>query len=62
MSKNIRLNYTHYFLMKIRKKQEVQQIVFNQSTDIEFKGFMNLYEKCTEKPYCFQVIDVTVTI
>ena len=27
--KNIRLNYTHYFIMKIPSKQELQQIAFN---------------------------------
>ena len=28
--KNIRLNYTHYFIMKVPNKQELQQIVFNR--------------------------------
>ena len=28
--KNIRLNSTHYFVMKIPNKREVQQIAFNQ--------------------------------
>ena len=42
MPKSIRLNSTHYFLMKIPNKRELQQIEFNQSSDIEFKDFMNL--------------------
>ena len=29
VSKSIRLNPTHYFLMKIANKQEIQQIAFN---------------------------------
>ena len=37
--KNIRLNSTHYFIMKISNKRELQQIPFNHSTDI---AFMNL--------------------
>ena len=41
--KNIRLNSTHYFIMKIPNKQELQQIAFNHSSDIEFQDFMNLY-------------------
>ena len=49
--KNIRLNSTHYFIMKIPNKQELQQIAFNHSSDIDFKDFMNLYKKCTIKPY-----------
>ena len=50
----------HYFILKISKKQELQQITFNHSSDIDFKDFMNLYKKCTAKPYFFLVIDVTL--
>ena len=45
VSKNINLNSTHYFIMKIPNKQELQQIAFNHSSDIDFKDLMNLYEK-----------------
>ena len=55
--KNIRLNSTHYFVMKIPNKKELQQIVFNHSSDIDFQYFVNLYKKCTAKPYSFLVID-----
>ena len=58
--KNIRLNSTNYFFMKIPYKRELQQIAFNHSSDIDFKDFMNLYKKCTEKPYYFVVIDATL--
>ena len=37
--KNIRLNSTHYFIMKVSKKRELQQIAFNLSADIDWKGF-----------------------
>ena len=50
VQKNIRLNSTHYFIMKIPNKCELQQIVFNHSSDIDIKYFMNLRKKCTEKP------------
>ena len=43
---NIRLNSTHYFIMKIPKKWELWQIAFNHSSDIDFREFMNLYKKC----------------
>ena len=46
--------------MKIPNKQELQQIVFKISSDIGFKDFMNLYKKCTSKPYSFSVIDTTL--
>ena len=43
-AQNIRLISIHYFVMKILNKQGVQQIAFNHSSDIEFKGFINLYK------------------
>ena len=57
--KNIRLTSTHYFVMKIPNKRELQQIAFNHSSDINFKIFMNLYKKCTAKTYSCLMIDTT---
>ena len=56
--KNIGLNSAHYFIMKVPNKRELQQIAFNHSSDIKFEDFMNLYKKCTAKPYL--VIDTTL--
>ena len=60
MPKNIRLYSTHYFIMKIPNKQELHQIAFNHSSDIDFKDFMNLDKKCTAKSYSYLVIDVSL--
>ena len=49
--KNIRLNSTHYFIMKIPYKQELQQVTFNLSSDIDIKDVINLYKKRTAKPF-----------
>ena len=46
--------------MKIPNKQELQKITYHNSSDIDFKGFLNLYMKCTAKPYSFLVIDATL--
>ena len=46
--------------MKIPNKREPQQIVFNHSSDMDFQYFMNLYKKCTTKPYSFLLIDATL--
>ena len=35
-SKAIRLNSTHYFIMKTPSKRELQQTTFNHSSDIDF--------------------------
>ena len=58
--KNIRLNSTHYSIMKISHKRELHQIAFNHLSDIDFKGFMSLYKKCTVKPYYFIVINANL--
>ena len=60
VSKNIKLNLTHYFVMKIPNKRELQQITFNYLSDIDFQEYMNLYKKCTPKPYLFLAIDTTL--
>ena len=46
--------------MKISNKRELQQITLNHSTDIDFKDFMKIYQKCTTKPYSFLVNDTTL--
>ena len=51
--KNITLKSTHYFVMKISNKRELQQVAFNHSSDIDFQDFIKFYKKCTEKPYSF---------
>ena len=46
--------------MKIPNKRRLPQTAFNKSSDIDFQDFLNLYKKCTEKPYSFLVIDTTL--
>ena len=58
--KNIRLNSTHFFIMKIPNKQELQQVAFNHSPDFDFKDFINIYKKFTEKSHYFLVINTTL--
>ena len=45
--KDIRLNSTDCFIMKIPNKQELKQIAPHNSSDIDFQDFMNLYKKIT---------------
>ena len=45
--------------MKIPNKRKPQQVAFNHSSHIDFRDFINLYKKCTTKPYYFLVIDAT---
>ena len=57
---DVRLNTTHFFIMKIPKKRELQQITINHSSDINTKDFIEIYRKCTDKTYSFLVIDTTL--
>ena len=47
---NIRLNSTHYIIMKILNKQELQQIAFNHLSDIDF---MNLHKNVLQRQVLF---------
>ena len=59
--KTIRLNATHYFIMKVPNKRELQQIASNHSSAIGFKDFVKLYKYYTKEPYSFSVNDTTLS-
>ena len=56
--KDVRLNSTHYFIMKINNKKELQNIAINHSADIDYKDFMKIYRECTREPYNFLTINI----
>ena len=58
--KDVRLNSTHLFIVKISNKRELQQIALNHSSDIDFKNFMKIYKKYTKERYSFLVNDTTL--
>ena len=51
--KEVRLNSTHYLIMKIHNKRKLPSIANGHSADIDYKDFMNVNRKCTSKPYSF---------
>ena len=58
--KDIRLNSTHYFIMKIHNRKEFQNIAVAHSPDIGCKDFIKIYKECTREPYYFLTIDTTL--
>ena len=54
--KDVRLNPTHYFIMRINNKRELQ----NHSVEIDYKDFMKIYKEYTREPYNFLTIDTTL--
>ena len=59
--KDVRLNTTHFSIMKIPNKTELQQIVLNHFSDIDFKDFIKIYKKSTDDPYSFLVNDTALS-
>ena len=58
--KDVRLNLTHYLIMKINNRKELQNIAVNHSADIDYQDFINIYRECTREPYSFLTIDTTL--
>ena len=55
--KDVRLNSTHYLVMKIDNRN----IVINHSGDIDYiKDSMKIYRECTREPFNFLTIDTTL--
>ena len=59
VTKDVRLNCTHYILFKLNNKRELQNIVINHSADIDYKDFVKIYRDSTKEPYNFLTIDTT---
>ena len=58
--KDVRLNSTHYLIMKINNRKALQNIAINHSTDIDYKDFIKMYRECTKEPFNFLIIDTTL--
>ena len=58
--KDVRLNSTHYLIMKINNKKELRNIAINHSADIDYNDFVKIYRECTKKPYSVLIIDTTL--
>ena len=54
--KDVRLNSTHYLIMKINNRKELQNIAINYSADIDYKDFMKIYRECRKEPFNFLTI------
>ena len=51
--KDIRLNLTHYLIIKITSRKELQNIAINYPAEIDYKNFVRIYREYTRKPYSF---------
>ena len=58
--KDVRLNSTHYLIMKINNRIELKNIATDHSADIDYQDFKKIYRECTKEPYNFLTIDTTL--
>ena len=59
--KKVRLNSTHYLIMKTHNKRELQNNASKHSANTDYKYFMKIYKKCKSEPYPFLTIDTTLS-
>ena len=45
--KDVRLNSTHYLVMKINNGKQLQNIAIDHSADIDYNDFVRIYRECT---------------
>ena len=58
--KDVRLNSTHYMIMKMNSRKELQNIAINHSADFDYKDFIKIYRDCVKQLYSFLTIDTTL--
>ena len=51
--KDFRLNSTHFFIMKIPNKRELQQTTLNHLSDSDFKNFIKIHKSFTAELFYF---------
>ena len=59
--KDVWWNSTHYLIMKINNKRELQNIAISHSTGIDYKDFVKIYREFTNEPYSFLTIYTTLS-
>ena len=59
-SKDVRLNSTRYFIMKINNRKELQNNTISHSADIDYKDFMKIYREYIKELYSFLTINTTL--
>ena len=60
VTKDVRLNSTHYLIMKINNRKELPNIAINHSANIDYNDFVKIYRECTKKTYSFLIIETTL--
>ena len=59
--KDVRSNSTHYLIMEINNKRELQNTAINHSADTDYKDFVKIYRECITEPFFFFVLFFLLT-
>ena len=51
--KDVRLNSTHYLIMKIKNRKKLQNIPINHFVDIDYQDFMKIYRNLQKSQILF---------
>ena len=57
--KDVRLNSTHYLIVKIYSKRELEQIAINHLADTDYRDLLKIYRNCADESYSVLAIDTT---
>ena len=57
---DVRWNSTHYLIMKINKKSELENIVRSHLANTDYEEFVKLYKECVKEHFSFLTIDTTL--
>ena len=62
VSKDVKLNSTHFLIMKINNRTELKNVGVDHFTDIDYKDLMKIYLECRKEPFNFLAIDLTLPV
>ena len=51
---------THYLIMNIHNKRELQNFAIGHLADIDYKDILRIYRSCTKEPYSIFTIDTAL--
>ena len=60
--KDERLNSTHYLIIKINNRRDLQSIANDNSADIDYQDFKNFCRECAKERYNLLTIDTALPV
>ena len=58
----MRLNCTHFLILKIHNGKELKQTAIDHPAGIDYKDFVKIYKNGTKEPYEFLFVNTTLPV